>query len=235
MLEEAKKNLEAIGIEDPIEGKIVSADTGYYSVENLQACEEEKVDAYVPDQQFRKRDVRFKDSDRHRRSTDKRHEKYQSKKRYFDVNDFKMDKSRDKLMCPAGHELSIRSRNFIDPKGYKFVAYMAPKQACGGCTLRSKCLRNPKTEQRQVHILYEKPQGTVTEKMKEKIDTLQERKIYGKRLGIVEPVFGNIRACKKMDRFTLRGKTKVNIQWKLYCLVHNIEKILNYGKSFSIA
>jgi hypothetical protein len=234
MLEETKKNLEAVGIEQPLEGKIVSADTGYYSVENLQACEEQKVDAYVPDQQFRKRDVRFKDADRHRRPTDKRHEKYKSKKRYFDVSDFQMDDQTGNLICPAGKELYFRNRRDADPQGYKFDAYMALKEDCSRCKLRSKCLRNPKTEQRQVHILYEKPQGTVTEKMKEKIDTPEGRKTYSKRIGIVEPVFGNIRACKKMDRFTLRGRVKVGIQWKLYCLVHNIEKILNYGQTFAI-
>ena len=42
-------------------------------------------------------------------------------------------------------------------------------------------------------------------------------------------MFANIRSNKRLDRFTLRGKIKVNIQWLLYCLVHNIEKILNYG------
>ena len=46
---------------------------------------------------------------------------------------------------------------------------------------------------------------------------------------IAEPVFANIRTNKRLDRFTLRGKIKVNIQWLLYCLVHNMEKILNYG------
>ena len=70
--------------------------------------------------------------------------------------------------------------------------------------------------------------------MKMKIDTPEGRKTYSKRLGIVEPVFGNIRSCKRMDRFTLRGQVKVNIQWMLYCLVHNIEKIANFGKSYSI-
>jgi transposase len=235
MLEGAKKNLEAIGWKKSLEGKQVSADTSYYSVENLKACEKEKVDAYVPDQQFRKRDIRFKDADRHRRSTDKRHQKYKSKKRFFDVNDFKMNEETGKLICPAGNELNVRCRNFKDRHGYKFVAYMAPKKACRDCKLRSKCLRNPKTEQRQVHIQYERRAASITDKMREKIDTPQGRKIYEKRIGIVEPVFGNIRSCKRMDRFTLRGKTKVKIQWKLYCLVHNIEKILNYGESFAIA
>ena len=65
--------------------------------------------------------------------------------------------------------------------------------------------------------------------MKEKIDTPEGRDIYSKRMGIVEPVFGNITYAKGLNRFTLRSKKKVNIQWILYCLVHNIEKICNVG------
>jgi hypothetical protein len=45
----------------------------------------------------------------------------------------------------------------------------------------------------------------------------------------VEPVLGNLRYNKRLDRFTLRGQRKVDAQWKLYCLVHNIEKLANNG------
>lgn len=45
----------------------------------------------------------------------------------------------------------------------------------------------------------------------------------------VEPVFGNLRHNKRLDRFTLRGRQKVDTQWKLYCLVHNIEKLAHHG------
>ncbi len=41
------------------------------------------------------------------------------------------------------------------------------------------------------------------------------------------PVFGNITGNKNMNYFTLRTKKKVNIQWNLYSIVHNIEKIKN--------
>ncbi len=70
---------------------------------------------------------------------------------------------------------------------------------------------------------------TLSQKMIAKIDTKEAREIYSRRLGIVEPVFGNTRTQKRLDRFTLRGKKKVNIQWMLYCMVHNIEKISNYA------
>ena len=47
--------------------------------------------------------------------------------------------------------------------------------------------------------------------------------------GTVEHVFGNVRYNKRLDRFTLRGRTKVNGQWLLFCLVHNIEKLTHAG------
>jgi hypothetical protein len=65
--------------------------------------------------------------------------------------------------------------------------------------------------------------------MQQKVDSEKGRKIYPQRMAIVEPVFANIRIQKRMDRFTLRGKIKVDIQWMLYCMVHNIEKIMNYA------
>lgn len=234
MLEGAKEKLEATGKKDPLRETQVSADTGYYSVKNLEACKEEEVDAYVPDPQFRKRDVRFADAGRHRRSVDKRHERYKSKKRWFTVDDFQFDDRTGKLICPAGESLYRNGKNFQTKDGYIATSYRAPKRACTGCHLRSKCLRSPNGTTRQVRIFHGRLPGSITDEMKQKIDTPEGRKIYSKRLGIVEPVFGNIRACKRMDRFTLRGKAKVNIQWLLYCIVHNIEKICNYGSSYSM-
>jgi len=234
MLKGAKENLEAIGIEEPLKGKTVSADTGYFSITNLEECNKYEVDAYIPDPQFRKRDIRFENAGRHRRSVDKRHEKYKSKKRWFSTEDFNYDDRTGKLICPAGNELYVRSRKF-ESKGHKAIIYQAPKKACVDCELRAKCLRKPdKTESRQVAIFYGKRPGSITDLMKEKIDTPEGRKTYSKRLGIVEPVFGNIRANKRMDKLTLRGKLKVNIQWMLYCIVHNIEKICKYGRSYSL-
>lgn len=68
-----------------------------------------------------------------------------------------------------------------------------------------------------------------TEVMKQAIDSPRGRKLYGRRMATVEPVFGNIRYNKRLDRFTLRGQAKVNTQWHLYCLVHNIEKLAHHG------
>jgi hypothetical protein len=65
--------------------------------------------------------------------------------------------------------------------------------------------------------------------MSAKLDTLEAREIYGQRLAMVEPVCGNIRSQKRVDRFTLRRRINVNIQWRLYGMVDDIEKLLHYG------
>jgi IS5 family transposase len=235
MLAGAERNLKAAGCgKEPLKGKVITADTGYFSVDNLESCRDESVDAYIPDRDFRKRDPRFADAGRHRRSVDKHKQRYKSKKRWFLPEDFRMDERTGLLMCPAGEGLYKNGKSY-EVNGYRALSYRAPKRACLNCSLRSKCLRNPKTPQRQVRLFYGKRPGSLTDAMKQKIDTLEGRRIYSQRLAIVEPVFGNIRAQKRMDRFTLRGRLKVNIQWMLYCLVHNIEKILHFGRSYAMA
>jgi len=73
-------------------------------------------------------------------------------------------------------------------------------------------------------------QPSLIEQMKARIDTPEGRRIYARRLAIVEPVFANLRIQKHLDHFTLRTKAKVDVQWMLFALVHNIGKIHRYGK-----
>ncbi len=232
MLEGVKKNFKAIGTGNDVLNKLtLSADTGYYSIENLEACSNENLNAYIPDPNFRKRDPRFSDARRYRRPTDKNSLK--RKKRWFTVDDFKFDDKTQKLICPAGHKLYKSGTNMITSKGYIASGYKGKKTACGSCTIRKKCLRNESSPHRQVQIIHGYRQGSLLDEMKQKIDTIKGRATYSKRMGIVEPVFGNIRSQKRMDRFTLRGKLKVRIQWLLYCIVHNLEKASNYGRYYS--
>lgn len=65
--------------------------------------------------------------------------------------------------------------------------------------------------------------------MKKRVDSIEGKTIYGHRMSVVEPVFGNIGTNKRLNRFSLRGKSKVQGQWQMFCLVHNIEKLMRYG------
>jgi len=60
-----------------------------------------------------------------------------------------------------------------------------------------------------------------------KIDSRIGQRQYRKRLGAIEPVFGNITVNKGMNKLTLLGQEKANGKLQMYCLVHNIEKLRN--------
>ena len=68
-----------------------------------------------------------------------------------------------------------------------------------------------------------------TEIMRRAIDSERGRTLCGQRFATVEPVFGNLRHNKGLNRFTLRRRQKVDTQWKLFCLVHNIENLAHHG------
>ena len=222
-------NLTAVGRQAPLAQRVVSADTGYYSVANLQACAEFGVDAYIPDRKFRQRDVRFAAAGRHRRATDKHKQRYQSKRRWFGPADFPPE-ARGGLLCPAGKRLYRNGSGMVDAKGYRVSSFRSLARDCDGCALRAKCLRNlARGSTRQVRLFHGRVPGSLTEAMKAKIDTPEGRAQYARRLGIVEPVFANLRTQKRLDRFTLRGQVKVTGQWRLYCLVHNLEKLAKHG------
>ena len=122
-----------------------------------------------------------------------------------------------------------RSGRSILFNGYRAAHFKAPITACRGCPLRARCLRHPeRTVQRQILIIKgregPRPKNAKrdgpAERMKWKFDTPAGRELYSRRMGTVEPVFG-----KGMRRFTLRSRKKVNVQWQLFTMVHNIEKI----------
>ena len=120
-----------------------------------------------------------------------------------------------------------------DLSGFRSVRFRAPISSCGDCVLRSQCIRYPeRTRVRQVAFFLERTPGKAEKflaKMKRRIDSVLRRFEYSRRLGTIEPVFGHIRHTRKLNRFTLRSKRKVNGQWLMYCLVHNIAKLQRYG------
>jgi len=78
------------------------------------------------------------------------------------------------------------------------------------------------------------PQGaTRVDRMRRKLQTKVGAAIYSKRKTVVEPVFGQIKQARGFRQFLLRGLQKVQGEWALVCLTHNILKLhrLCYGSS----
>ncbi len=235
-LDGAKESLKQAGISQNIfDGAKLVADAGNHSENNLKQLEERKIDAYVADNKFRKRDPDFATRDRHKKSIDRKHTPVLRKNKYFTPKDFRLEQKTGKLICPAGNELYVKNRKqYYRKTGVRGTLYNGWKTKCRTCKLRAKCIRGKRTEHRTVLITHAgvSAEHSYTKRMIEKFDTPMGRFYYSRRLGIVEPVFGHLRHAIGLDRFTLRGK-KTDIQWKLYTIVHNMKKLWRYAPRFA--
>lgn len=213
---------------------LITADAGYHSEANLQALHDAGVPALVADGLMRRRDERFAAQVRYKGLPDPLYDKTASGKTAlikFQSADFSFDPSSNTCLCPAGKKL-YSSGSACTVKGRRHHKFKGTKRDCVPCKIRERCLRYPeRTAIRQV-AFFDKSQRSplcYTERMKRAIDSERGRSLYGRRIAIVEPVFANLRHNKRLDRFTLRTQPKVNTQWNLYCLVHNIEKLAHHG------
>ena len=219
MVDGAKANMEKIGQRaDYFKGKILTADTNYHNQSNLKKCHDEQIDAYIPDLKFRNRDARF--------ATRARNKPKKGKK--FVLEDFKHNKAADHYICPNGKVLKLEVKRFSKDHNI-YRRYMADVKDCSCCSLTDRCFYHKNTKRRSLDVPIGAASTHYSKAMQNKIDSAKGRKIYPQRFAIVEPVFANIKTQKRLNRFSLRGKVKVNIQWMLYCMVHNIEKIINFA------
>jgi hypothetical protein len=212
---------------------LYTADAGYHSEANLMTLAAEGISALIADNGMRQRDERFKDQGKHKQKPDPLYDKAHPKKsiKRYRPQDFTLDLETGICTCPAGKQLYRNGTNCIH-NGHLATKYSGTLYDCLPCEQRDKCLRTPeKTKVRQVAFFRGKAGKTEeshSDRMKRAIDSEEGKARYGRRFATVEPVFGNIRHNKRLDRFTLRGRKKVDTQWKLYCLVHNIEKLAHH-------
>lgn len=237
ILESIKKRYRRLGLNPDIfrSGAIVTADTGFANEANNRYLYENDINGYIPDNQFRSRDPKFAGQ---KSKYGKRHQdkKSQTSER-FPSTEFRFDSVDLTCVCPAGKLLGLR-RESEDENGNAKAFFEGKLSQCRPCKLKPRCMRNPaaadhsKGKGRQVSFMVKKhkQKSSYTDWMKLRVDTAKGKQIYSHRMSVVEPVFGNIGTNKRLNRFSLRGKQKVQGQWQLYCMVHNLEKLANYGQ-----
>lgn len=213
---------------------IITADAGYHSEANLKGLYERRVPALIADGLMRRRDERFTDQAKYKALPDPLWDKTATTgepHKCFAPSDFQYDPVTNRCICPAGMKLYSTGSHCVT-HGRLHHKFQGAKRDCVPCTLRDKCLRHPeRTPTRQV-AFFAKNQSSpheFTARMRAAIDSARGREIYSRRIATVEPVFANLRHNKRLDRFTLRSRAKVNTQWNLFCLVHNIEKLAHHG------
>jgi transposase len=242
VLETIKDRYQRLGLSKNLykENIIVTADTGFANEANMQYLHENHINGFIPDNKFRSRDPKFiaqKTKHGKRRPITGKQKETSG---VIPASEFRFDPVNKTCICPAGEDMWLRSE-LIDQYGHTKIFFEGRLSKCRACEMKHGCMRNPDSANtrrghgRQVSFIIQKNQRApnYTDWMKHRIDSKEGKLIYSHRMSVVEPVFGNIGTNKRLNRFSLRSQKKVQCQWQLYCMVHNIEKLANYGKMAS--
>jgi len=208
---------------------VLTADTGFSSEATMQYLFDENINAVVPDNQFRKRNPIFAESDHYNKHKALRKKTRKDQNRKEDVlhsSAFSVSLENETCICPAGKEMLFKGDHFKGARGM-YSRFRGKLKDCRGCHLQTKCMKHPiKDQGRQVSFLNKEVEKiTCLDLMKQKIDSPEGRRLYSRRMWVIEPVFGNITSNKGLNRISLRGEVKATAQWLMYCMIHNIEKL----------
>lgn len=237
VIEKVKERYKRLKISDNIYSSnvVVTADTGFANEDNMKYLQENNINAYIPDNQFRSRDPKFVDQ---KKKYGKRNQHIKKKLiKLFTPAEFDFDPINKTCRCPMNKKMRLSEEKTNNLGHYK-LHFRGNLYDCRRCDEVTNCMKNPKSlspdksHTRGVSFIVKKAtrKPNHTDWMKERVDSKEGKLYYSHRMSVVEPVFGNIGTNKGLNRFSLRGKKKVNGQWKLFCLIQNIEKLKNYGE-----
>jgi len=180
---------------------ILLADAGYFSYGNLELLKKMEIDAYIPDNFFKVEE--------------------RGKSKWFRKSIFKFDSEMDCYYCPAGIMMPFTriQKRKDEPDLKQYVCNF-----CFDCILKKACT---KAENR---IISRDPREHLLVEMRGKLRTVEGEELYQERMYTAEPVFGQIKQNRGFREFLLRGKEKVNVEFLMMCIVHNIGKIEGFVK-----
>jgi len=180
----------------------IAADSGYSSYDNYQMLDENKITAYMPDQEY---------AIKSRHNTDS-----------YDKSHFIYHQQEDYYSCPQGKKLTYRG--IYVNKRYKQKAKLYEGISCTTCKVKAQCTKGT------VRQLNQELRESLRHRARELLQTAAGRINYSKRMSTIEPIFGNLKQNLNFRSFQLRGKIKVDAEFKLQCLCHNIKKIFQVRK-----
>ena len=181
----------------------IIADAGYGSHENYSYLKEKELGTYVKYNTWF-RDIKGK------------------KTKIWNKNSFIYDSKVDEYICPNGERLTYQyTRKQKTENGYLQEIKYYKYDNCYDCMMKSKCTRGQFSRILGVNAPLEEYKRIA------RVNLCSEKgtKLRKRRCADVEAVFGLIKGNGAFRRFLLRGMKKVNIEWGLISIAHNLKKL----------
>jgi len=179
----------------------IAADAGYSSGEALAFCEQNNIDAYIPNfGQYKAEREGFE---------------YQKEQNYYQCT--KEGGNKAKLLYKGER---------TDSKGYTKKTYRSSETDCKNCPLRSQCC-GANTKFKKIDDSIDKP---YYDRMHQKLISNPQyaKKISRIRSRTVEPVLGTMLNFLNMKRLNTRGMSSANKHVLLSALCYNLKKLMKF-------
>ena len=187
--------------------KSLTADAGYGSQENYELMTNKGIKGYV----------KFNTFDKEQNAAGKKRKNAAP----FHRDKLHYNEKEDYYVCPMGQKMEkIAEVKKTTKSGFRQTSVRYRAKKCSGCPVRGVCFKGKNNR------IVERNHELERYKQKAREDLLSElgevkRK---KRTADVEPVFAHIKHNRNFKRFTHRGLDKVELEFGLHALAHNIRK-----------
>ena len=185
-------------------GTKLSADTGYYSGNNIHYLNCKRLDPYIPEKEVTKTITENVEDMR------------------FDISKFEYDEENDEFICPEKQSLKFLYEGYEKERERKYRLYKGTE--CKKCKFSKNCTKR-KDGIRHLKIAeFSKDRKQLAEKMK----TEEAKKTFRQRQQVVEPAIGNYKENLGFREFLTRGIRSVRNEFNLVCTAVNLKKIWIY-------
>ena len=206
-------HLDSFEAQYQMQSEEIVADAGYGSEQNYELMEGKGIVSYVKYNYFHMEQKRKQESNP------------------FLVQNLFYNAQEDFLVCPAGQKLTLwKQAERTSTNGYVAQVSIYQAQRCEGCPMRGQC--HKAEGNRTIEINHRLAQ--LKAQAKERL--LSEKGLYhrSKRPVEVEAVFGQLKSNNKFNRFTMRGLEKVDIEFALMAIAHNLRKWVKMTRNTSL-
>ena len=220
--DEASAVLPAVRAAEALTGQkpdAVLADTNFASGEVLDALDADGIDAYMPTRSTSPPDNPALRPDPSSPVPEKDRKRLPKHGRQFARAAFVYAPQADLYHCPMGHALTPYKQG-KNKNGVRCTYYQC--NACPGCPLAADCIKG-KASMRSITRDEHEP---LREATSQRMATAEGKKIYKIRAPGIEGVFGIIKSCLGIRRFSLRGLSNVRTEWIWICTAYNLKKLL---------
>ena len=200
-----ESHLEQLKIRGLINPERIIADAGYGSETNYLYCLENNYEALIPYNSFRKDGLK------------------KTKKDTFNKINWHYDFESDSYTCPNGRYLDFKKyKRYTDKYGYTRDIKVYECYDCSDCPLKKLCTKAKGNRTLETNPIYEELKARVRYSL---LEDEEKKEIYSRRKIEIESVFGNLKQNQAFTRFTLRGIEKVEVEFALHAISHNIKKL----------